>query len=127
MLVVRFDDFVTDTSQQYRRVLRFLSLPDDQREEFPVVNPSKHWRSRKLAQYVRHSGAVWDTMLELTKRLLGVERVGLSSWLNSLNTRTARREPLSPVFREELYDYFKEDIELLESLIGEDLSSWRPS
>ena len=44
--------------------------------------------------------------------------------IERLNVTEAIREPLSPEFRGKLFNYFIEDIHLLEGLIDRDLSIW---
>ena len=44
--------------------------------------------------------------------------------IERLNVTGAIREPISPEFREQLFNYFIEDIHLLEGLIDRDLSIW---
>lgn len=45
--------------------------------------------------------------------------------LIGLNTQYRKRPPLDPSIRIHLVEYFKNDIEKLESVTGKDLSSWK--
>ena len=52
LLLVDFNDFKSDTRQTYLRVLEFLGLEDDGRQEFPVVNASRAARSAHLFRLI---------------------------------------------------------------------------
>ena len=117
--MILYDDFRTNTSSEYRRLLDFLDLPPDGRTDFPVVNANRSKRSNALQTLTR---ALPDP--SGIKRLMGIERIGFSSWLRRLNLRHHPRPPLSPELRANVTEHFKADVALLGKLIERDLSAW---
>ncbi len=123
ILFVRFDDFKADTRSVYETVLRFLSVPTDQRDSFELANPNKIIRSPFLSRLQKSTPV--RVFAERGKRLLGVRSTGLGSLLLRLNTKLAPRPPIREAFREQLVAEYREDVELLERLLDWDLGSWK--
>lgn len=117
MLTVVLDDLRADPSGEYRRVLDFLGLPDDGRSDFPVVNAASQTRSLALARFVRRTAMIRDAL-----GLRGDWRVARA--VRRLNTRSPDSTPSSPTLRNELRDYFRDDIQRLSELLDRDLSAW---
>lgn len=118
-----YDDFAQAPQRVYAEVLSFLGLPHDGRQVFPRINAGKQSRLGWLAQ-------AQATMVQTLPRgaiTLG-KRCGLG-WLNRtivrLNTRPAAAPPLREAFRRYLLDQFRPDIEILEDLLGRDLTAWK--
>lgn len=116
--VALLDDVKEDPRREYRKVLEFLGLPDDDRREFPVRNVAKSRRSPRLARLMRLAGKI---RLRLGPTYRGL---GLATRLSNLNRRTERREPLSDAMRHRLAEYFRDDVERLGELLDRDLSHW---
>lgn len=117
VLALLLDDLRRDAGGVYRQTLRFLGLPDDGRQDFPVMNASR----RTLIPYFDRLG--W--LLSRVKRGLGIEHsFGLLNRIDYALSVPQSREPLCPRLRQELADYFADDIALLARLIGRDLSHW---
>jgi hypothetical protein len=119
-----FEDFVSDTRGAYQRILNFLNVPDDGREEFPVVNPNQRIRPGRFLRLLKETQRL-RLASERLKRLVGVDSWGIVRALQERSAETVKREPLSPTFRRELTQYFAEDVRKLESLTGRDLTAWR--
>lgn len=115
--IVVFDDLKTDPCQEYQRVLAFLGVPDDGRQDFPLHNPAKERRSRPLCLIVK-----W--LSDAKKGLRITKRFGILNMIDRGNTRARQRPPLKPEMRRILIEYFTDDIQLLEALLGRDLSHW---
>jgi len=124
VLVLVLDDVKENPRREYLRVLEFLDVPDDGRQEFPVFNPAREWRSprigraiRALARFVAKSKHVQGW---LPKRSLGIVR-RLQAW----NTRYRPRPPLPEDLRLELEACFADDVRRLEELLGREFPHWR--
>jgi len=52
--MILFDDFKAETKRVYVDVLSFLGVPDDQREDFPVINQNKAHRLMWLSQILQN-------------------------------------------------------------------------
>jgi hypothetical protein len=108
-------DLARDPAGVYRTLLRWLDLPDDDRAEFPRLNPSAHRRFPKIEKYL-----LW---LRDKRHSLGLPGgLGIHALIEKFN-RT-ERQPLRPEFVRELRAYFREDVALLTELIGRDLTDW---
>lgn len=118
VLVIVFDDFKKDTAREYRRVLDFLGLADDQRTCFSVYNttkPVKWYRLHKLLVRMR-------TVL---KRIgIDIRETGLITFFIRLSGAEKSRRRLSPEFLHLLSQSFSADIQLLGDLLERDLSPW---
>ncbi|MDD9857119.1 MAG: sulfotransferase [Gammaproteobacteria bacterium] len=122
--VVVFDDLKRDPAGVYRSVLKFLRVSDDHMAVFDVHNPGRVPRVPCLNRMMDDALG----RLARVKAALGIRRrFNSSAWvmpLKRFNTRIAPHPPLTPDFRRALVDYFADDVRLLESLIGRDLSHW---
>lgn len=117
VLPLVLDDTKRDPVGQYRRVLRFLGLEHDGRQQFDAMNPARHTRSPRVALLAREASSL--------KRRLGLTRqIGVMAVLDQLNTKVAKKEPLRQPVHAGLIEFFTEDVKKLESLLFRDLSSW---
>jgi predicted nuclease of predicted toxin-antitoxin system len=99
-------------------VLKFLGLSENSNQDFEVKNSAKK----------RKSMLIWQAVLLLgnIKRRLGIKKsFGILTMINNQNAKYRTRRLLDVEMRSKLQDYFHEDITLLESLLGKDLSSWK--
>ena len=123
VLVVIFDDFITQTSVCYRSVLHFLGLEDDGRSDFPPVNVNKAHRSFLLAQLAHYPPARLRQYWLWAKHRLGL-RIAPGQWLRMANTRINAKRPMDPRFRNELKALFKPEILKLEVILNRPLYHW---
>ena len=112
-----FEDLVGDARAAYETVLRFLRVPSDGRTDFPRHNANRRVKSLWLRDAV--SGAMH------LKRRLGIDtRLGLLRGLKVRNMHFGERQALSKELRREMALFFRDDVQLLSSLTGRDLSHW---
>lgn len=118
------EEFGRNTRQIYLDVLKFLGLPDDGRTHFPRLNQSKRFRFRWFAQLWFAPPRPIAPLIQLVRRSYGwlsppvrgsVEFFRVSKSKDNIPTETANR----------LRDYFRSDIERLETLLNWDLSHWK--
>lgn len=119
VLPLLLDDLKQDPGREYRRVLDFLGVEDDGRQEFPVINGAKQERIPGVSHCIRAAYAL--------KRKCGSwnKGFGIVSRINALNTRFRPRPKLPPDLRSEILAWFAHDITLLEELLDRDLSHWQ--
>lgn len=118
VLVILFDDFQNNTAIEYQRVLRFLDLPDDGRTEFPVYNAMKSVKWYRLHKFLVR------TRSTLKKIGFNLHGTGLIIFFIRMSG-AAKRKNIPPArFRMLLAETFREDIRLLEQILGRDLSHW---
>jgi hypothetical protein len=123
--LILYDDFTASPAGVYDATIEFLGLPPDRRSAFPRINENKRARLAWLGNFLRKPPPVLRTGVQRLKRLMGQE--GISAIKRSvvdLNTRKERRPPLSPEFRAELVEVFRDEVALLGRLMGRDLSRW---
>lgn len=117
VLVLTFDEFTRNPQDAYERTLAFLGLPQHSLASYPVVNGNKTPQSRILERATQKVVAV--------KRKFGVSGgFGVLTLARRMNYQSKAREALSPEFRSELVEFFREDIARTSHLLGRDLSRW---
>ena len=117
VLPLLLDDFRVDERGVYLQVLRFLDLEYDGRTEFGTQNARKRVRSPRLARCLKRVATL--------KNSIGIQfSVGIANWLDRANTQEARSTEIKPEIESELKAYFKEDVELLSSLLDRKLNHW---
>lgn len=108
ILHIRLDDLREDAAGEYGRLLSFLGLDYDGREELSIENEFRNVRSEKVQGLLLRGGR-W------ARRRLGVRR-GLG--LLRLNESKADKPPVSPSLAEEIRREFSEDQLALEEVVG---------
>ena len=123
--LILFDDFSTSPQRVYDEVIEFLGVPHDGRREFPRINENKRARLAWLKQFYRKPPPVLRDAIRGLKEAVGGERIGaVKKKMVELNTVRERRRPLTPEFRAELVEAFREEVALLARLVDRDLSHW---
>ena len=120
VLFVLQEDLKSMARMVYKGILDFIDVGDDGRTDFTAINTRLYTRSIGVARATSFAREV--------KSRVGVsKRLGIGPLISKINSRPANmeRSALSPDLRRSLLDAFRCDIELLESLIGRDLSHWR--
>ena len=97
-----------DTRREYQRVLSFLEVPDDGRNQFPVANEARGHRSRVLQRVLKLGGKA--------RMALGIQK---GFGLGRINDRPAPKAALSDEFVEELDLSFAREKALLARLTDE--------
>jgi hypothetical protein len=113
------EDMRTDCRGVYESLLAFLGVPSDNRTEFPVSNESRTHTSKLSKMLIRPPRPI----ILLAKKL-GLQNTGLLIKTSSRLAKPTKRTELRPEFRRQLADYFREDVLLLSSITGRDLSVW---
>lgn len=115
---ILLDEIKENSLNVYNRTLDFLGVDYDGRTDFNAVNAGKVRKFEALALIVKSLG--------LLKQKLKIKKgFGILNRTNQINIRDFKRKPLSPEFRNDLKDFFKDDISKLEKLINKDLSHWQ--
>jgi hypothetical protein len=123
--VILFDDFASSPQRVYQEVIDFLGAPPDERTEFPRINENKRARLTWLRDFYRKPPPfLRQTFRHLKQSAVGKYAIGLKEWIIDFNTARERRRPLSPAFRAELVETFRDEVALLSQIVGRDLSHW---
>ena len=133
-----FDDLIAEPSLQYRRLLEFLHLPDDERHDFEPFRASTGLRSVRLQRLLKRP-PIARTLIasEAALRREGIaaeRRVSALPGVPSLkairkrllkwNRTGAPPRELPDRLRSEMCAVFADDIGQLSMLLGRDLSHW---
>lgn len=121
---ITFDDFTSNPGSEYRKVLWFLNLEDDGREDFPKINEATRYKWLWLGQFPKQLRRRFSRPMFLLHRKTGIRGTGLVRLTDRLNLVSFKRAPLSPEFEQYLKHVFRDEVTLLERLIGKDLSHW---
>jgi hypothetical protein len=116
--VIIYDDFAKDAKACYEALLAWLDLPPAPSVNFERINPGRNYRFKGLEQSLRHVRRLRETL-----HFPAVDRIGVKALIDRFNV-TRHYRPLRPRFRQELKDYFREDVKLLSDIIGRDLTHW---
>jgi hypothetical protein len=123
--LILLDDFTASPQHVYGEVIAFLGIPHDDRTEFPCINENKRARITWLKALLRKPPPALRKGFRRFKRSIGAERLGgLKAELTKLNTVKEKRSSLSPAFRAELVETFRDEVALLSRLLDRDLTHW---
>jgi hypothetical protein len=123
--LILYDDFAASPRQVYDEVIAFLDLPHDGRAEFPRINDNKRARVAWLRNLIRKPSPALREAYRGVKARVGGQRLdAIRQRVVKRLTVNERREPLSPAFRAELVEVFRDEVALLGRLLGRDLSHW---
>jgi hypothetical protein len=114
--IILYDDFSANPAASYAGLLDWLGLEHDGQAQFEKINPSVTYQWPGLEYVLRKVRSVRSAL-----RLPG--GLGIHALIDRFNKMHVR-EPLRPAFRQELCDYFRDDVALLSCLLGRDLSHW---
>lgn len=123
--LVLYDDFAASPQEVYDEVIDFLGVPHDKRTEFPRINENKRARMAWLRDFYRRPPRPLRNAFRSLKRAVGHEGVvAVKKKIVELNTVKERRPTLSPRFRAELVETFRDEVALLSKILNRDLSHW---
>lgn len=115
--VILLDDMKSNPKTVYEDILDFLSIESDSKSNFEVVNPAKRRHFVKLTRIQRR--------IALTKQFFGIKKgTGLGNYLNKINRSTRKRDSIDESLKNELIDFFYNDIKQLEKILHRDLEHW---
>lgn len=118
VLFVIMDDIKIDPARECRRVLDFLGVRSNVEHKLESINTSKRMRSALLRKIVWYVGRVrkWCRV----PKSLAI----LTNFMHNLNSRNYNHQAIRPELKRQLIEVFREDVNLLSSLLGRDFSHW---
>jgi hypothetical protein len=122
VLILVLDDFKTDVRSEYSKVLDYLGLSDDGRQEFPIYNPAKRVRSSLLQKIV----VFLQKAERISRAKLGLvpQDSALVRWLDKCNKKHRPRQLLPNDLRREMETFFKFEVLKMEQILERDFSYW---
>jgi len=122
--IIFSEDFFANTRSVYKDVLDFLNIPDDQKDDFPVINQNKHHKIGWIGRFTQRPPEKLVNILLSAKKLIGIERIGVLSALRKMNKKKQQRTPLSEKLKEQIIFEYSSDIEKLSLLTNRNLNHW---
>jgi hypothetical protein len=120
VLVILFDDFIQDPGLIYREVLSFLSIVDDNRQYFPVLNQGRsieHVLPKKIHNLLLY---LW---MPFRTHLLNGQGSGLGDWILNMFTSERKKEVSEDIFMM-LSDFYSDEVKILENILQRDFRKW---
>lgn len=124
-LILLHEELRRDTRAVYLRVLEFLGLDDDGRQDFEHVNVNTNLRSPSLAALHRSAPRRLGRLYRPARAAAAAVGIGPSAVVNRLNVQRGPRPPLRPGFRAELVSVFEPQVVKVAAVLDRDLSDWR--
>jgi hypothetical protein len=124
LTVIVLDDFVSEPKAAYEKVLAFIGVPSDGRENFPQVHQSRVQRSYFLGRLSDRTPRWVVNGVRDFKHLVGLTHVPLNVFAR-LNSKLVKKPPLSLEFRKRMLADLEPEINLLEQHLGRDFNHWR--
>jgi hypothetical protein len=122
--LIFYDDFRQSPADTYQKVLEFLELPPDHRASFPTVNPNKTYRAPRIARLAAEPPFPLSVVKRALKKAFGLNESAIGRWVYRQLTVPTRRPPMPFWLRQELTDFFRDDIVKLQRIVSRDLSEW---
>lgn len=123
--LILYDDFAASPQGVYDEVIEFLGIPHDGRREFPRINDNKRAKMAWLGNFIRKPPPALQKTYRSLKQAVGAGPLdAVKKGIVEGNTVKERRPPLSPAFRGELVETFRDEVAHLSRLLGRDLSHW---
>ena len=119
VLVLVLDDLARDPQKEYKKILKFLGIPEESFEpQFIAYNQRKAVRSVLFSHVMLYLKRIYKSLgFKYSFNIY-------SQIQRSINKAEPKILDLSPEFKNELKAYFETDINLLEHLLNRDFSSW---
>lgn len=125
ILPLVLEDLAENPRQVYLRVLKFLGIPDDGRNEFVAQNARVEIKNQQLHHTLI---ALRTRLIPMLRPLFGRPRggTGILKAVEYFNVRRApSRESICREFRNRLVDFFAEEVALAEEILHRDLNTWK--
>ncbi|CAN5530949.1 hypothetical protein BH11ARM2_BH11ARM2_02300 [soil metagenome] len=119
--ILAMDDIRDDSVGTYRKLLSFLDLKDDGRTEFEKKNAA---RTHGKAKFITKLATNIPAPIRRIAHKFGLKNTGIVAGINSKFADWETKKQISPELRQELVDFYREDVGLLSELLGRDLSGW---
>ncbi len=115
LMVITLDEMAQDPLNVYDKVLQFIGVVPDERQDFQKENEAFLVRFKLLRQIlIKHN---WLRKIFIT--IIPTQR------LNLLNRKKINKKILSPVLKEQLIQEFENEMKLIEKYLEQNFPEWR--
>jgi hypothetical protein len=119
VMVITFNNFITDTEGKFNEVLEFLGLSGEGVEvDFKVVNESKRYKYKALGTATQRPPEIINSMVHGFKKIFGIKKFGVMNKLHEYNIAHEKRKALTQELKNEIYESYRDDINNLEKHYG---------
>ena len=132
ILTLFFEDFVCSPQTVYQTVLHFLELDDDGRKDFPKINEAKYHKRNWLSKWlISPPGILGKAHAGIRRKVASSDSIFIKSIENiarNLTTRNSVKKTSHCLSQDEFHvilSELRDDIDLLSSLTGRELSHWK--
>lgn len=125
--VFMFERFKDDTRSVYQETLEFLGVPDDDRVDFPRMNPARQYRSGFVGRLYQTPPNWLEPFMKWFRVWYSSQPESRRGWIGNALSKNQPRKALPPEFEQELRELMLPQVEGLEELLQMDLSSWKTS
>jgi hypothetical protein len=132
ILTIFFEDFIRSPQSVYRKVLEFLDLDDDGRTDFPKVNEAKYHKRGLLAKWLISPPGIFGIIHSKIRRFIATTDSAfiksIEQSARKLASKNSAKKPSRRLSKSEFSSIMSElnnDIDLLSSLTGKNLSHWK--
>lgn len=117
--IFHFSDWTRNPRATYLEILRLLEVADDGRIDFPQVNEARRHAIPGVHRMLKKTPA---SAAAIVKKLSSPrQRLWLKRFLLGITARPARAATVSDSLRQEITDYYSDDVEAVRPLL------WRPA
>lgn len=124
LYILFFDELSHDAARVYSKLLDFLGLPSDCREEFAVANPRKIHAWPALSRIIVKPPPLMQDAKRVARAAFPRLSKGAGRFVHRLLQKPLPRTAVAPELRRQLASELRSDIEKLASLLNRDLSEW---
>ncbi|MBT2988530.1 MAG: sulfotransferase [Candidatus Thiodiazotropha sp. (ex Ctena orbiculata)] len=115
VMVITFNDFISNTKDKFNEVLDFLDLSAEGVEvDFKVVNESKRYIFKSLGTATQRPPELLNKLVQGIKKTFGIKKFGLMNRIHEYNILHEKRKALSQEMKNKIYASYREEIENLE-------------
>lgn len=132
ILTIFFEDFVCSPQPVYQTVLRFLELDDDGRKDFPKVNEAKYHKHSWLSKWLISPPGILGTAHAKIRQKIAISDSTFIKSIETISRKLTTRNSVKKASHRLSKDEFRvilselsDDIDLLSSLTGRELSHWK--
>jgi len=123
---IDYDEFRKDTRSVYEGVLEYLSVTQDGRSDFKVINSNKAHKFKFIAGFTERPPEFLVRLLPSVKSFLGLDRLGLMDLIRRVSSEKKNREKVGGELESKLKGCFRHDVEKLSELLGQDfIATWK--
>jgi len=114
--VIRFDDWVNDPRTMYLKILKFLGVDDDGRDNFAAINQARYHKNRVVGRLLHHPPMWIEGPKAFLKKALNVDSLGVASKVHTFNLARGYTEKPDRELTEMIIHYYRDQRQRIDQL-----------